>query len=732
MKQVTQRLRNGRIEVLDVPPPTLLPHGLLVQVRASVLSAGTEASKVRTGRQNLLAKARSRPDQARQVVEKARRDGLGATIAAVRARLDQPEALGYSAAGVVLAAGAHVGELAPGDRVACGGGGYASHADIDYVPEKLCVRLPDEVGFEDGAFTTIGAIALQSVRQAEARLGERVAVVGLGLVGQLAAQLLKASGCHVVGVDLSDELVRLGIDTGAIDHGVVRSELGQRPPADMTDCDAVIVTAATSSDDPLHLAGVLCRDRGRVVVVGDVGMRLPRASYYGKELQLRLSRSYGPGRYDREYEERGLDYPIGYVRWTEQRNMRAFVDLLASGRIDVRTLVRARVNVEEAADAYERLLASDGSALGIVLHYRDCAVVDGVQQGHPAARRDASGRGSAGTDALRAGVIGAGSFASRVLIPALRETGFSLDAIASANGLTAQAAAQRFSFARADTPTGVIESTEIGLAVIATRHSTHAALAERALRASKAVFVEKPPALSVAELAQLRDARAESGLPLFVGFNRRHAPLAGRMRSHLRTGRAPVEILIRVNAGPLAPDHWLRDPLEGGGRLIGEGCHFVDFACWLAGSWPIAVSCSVPSGDSTATANAFTVSLTFADGSLATILYGALGAAGVAKEYVEAHSDGRSAILDDFRRLVLIDGRRRRRVRSHGQDKGHRAEFAHVRDSLLAGESPAGLDDPLQSMAVTFAAVRAVEEGGTVRPQTLSSLSPEPRTDESP
>ncbi len=724
MKQVSQRLRDGRIEVLDVPVPVLQPHGVLVDIRASVLSPGTEGSKVRTARQSLVAKARARPDQARQVVEKARRDGVRETAATVRARLDQPEALGYSASGTVLAAGREVAELKPGDRVACGGGGYASHAEIDYVPASLCVRLPDEVEFDYGAFGTLGAIAMQGVRQAEARLAERTAVIGLGLVGQLTAQLLRVAGCEVLGIDLDEDLVQLGLDTGALNKGVARARLSRSLASSMPRCDAVIITAATRSDDPVQLAAELSRDRGRVVIVGDVGMRVPRPSYYQKELELRLSRSYGPGRYDREYEERGLDYPIGYVRWTERRNMAAFVHLLAQDRIDVRPLVRARVPVEQAPQAYEKLLTGNGSALAIVLQY-PASASDVTGEPDPLAPRPAQSSISLHQKPipLRAGVIGAGSFASRVLIPALQGAGFSLEAIGSANGLSARSAAERFPFRRVDKPSAILTDPATGLVVIATRHATHAALAQSALRASKAVFVEKPPALTLAELADLRDARAESGLPVFVGFNRRHAPLAHRLRKHVRAHNAPVEVLVRVSAGPLPHDHWLLDPLEGGGRLIGEGCHFVDLVCWLVGSWPIRVSCVVQSRDaSIATANAFSVILTYEDGSLATIVYGAGAAPGVPKEYIEAHSDGRSAILDDFRCLTLFDGSRRHVVRARSQDKGHRAEMASVRDSLLRQQYPAGLDDPLESMAVTLAAVRAAEEGRAVRPLGLASL----------
>src|ERR1022692_515837 len=370
MKQVSLRLRDGRIDVLDVPPPTLTPDGVLIDVRASLLSVGTEKSKVQAGRENLIGKARARPDQARQVIEKARQDGVRQTLQTVRARLDQPTALGYSSAGVVLEVGARVRGLAPGDRVACGGGDHAVHADVVQVPGNLCVPLPDSVSFEGGAFATVGSVAMHGVRQADIRLGERVVVIGLGLVGQLSGQILRAAGCHVVGIDLSDSLLKKALETKAADIAFNRNALNEQElPADVMNSDAVIITAATKSNDPINLAARLCRDRARVVVVGDVSIDVPRAPYYEREIELRLSRSYGPGRYDREYEERGLDYPIGYVRWTEQRNMSSFVELLASDRMAVDDLILERVPVARASEAYERLVSAAGSPLGIVLQY---------------------------------------------------------------------------------------------------------------------------------------------------------------------------------------------------------------------------------------------------------------------------------------------------------------------------------------------------------------------------
>jgi predicted dehydrogenase/threonine dehydrogenase-like Zn-dependent dehydrogenase len=713
MKQVTQRPRDGRIEVLDVPPPVLRPEGVLVDVRASLLSAGTERSTLQVGRQGLLGKARARPDQARAVIDKARRDGVRSAADAVRTRLDRPTGLGYSAAGVVLEVGARVTDLAPGDRVACAGGGHAEHAEIDYVPSNLCARLPDGVSYVEAAFTTVGSVALHGVRQAEVGLGERTVVIGLGLVGQLTCQLLRAAGCRVAGVDVSRRAVDRALSRGVVDAGFVATDLRAAIPPAAAAADAVLITAATRSDDPVALAARLCRDRGRVVVVGDVGMVLPRAAYYEKELEVRLSRSYGPGRYDPLYEEKGLDYPIGYVRWTERRNMAAFVELLASGRIDVRTLVTDTLPVERAPEAYERLLASTESVLGVVLEYGPSTLSPPRQRGRE--RRAAAVAVQWRIDAPQVGLIGAGSFAQRMLIPALSDAGFALRSVASARGLSARTAADRFGFTRVATPDEVLEDPDDDLVVIATRHASHAALAEAALRRGKAVFVEKPPCLDADELQALRTARAFGGGPLTVGFNRRHAPLASAMRDHMRFGGGPIDLLHRVTAGPVVAGHWLDDPDEGGGRLVGEGCHFVDFALWLVGAAPVRVSCTPQPapGEPLAGAQRFSIAVTFDDGSSAVVVYTTAGAPRLAKERVEAHAAGRSAILDDFRSLTLYAGSTRRRTGSRRRDKGHAAQMRQLR-AELRGERPAVAPDPLTSMAVTLAALRSAESGAAV------------------
>lgn len=704
MKQVSLRLRDGHVEVVDVPPPTGTPYTMLVDVRASLLSTGTERSRLEAAREGPIGKARARPDQARQVLVKVQQDGLRETVKAVKTKLDQPVALGYSAAGVVMSVGSRVRDFGPGDRVACCGGEHAVHADIISVPGNLCVRLPEEVDFDAGAFAAVSSVAMHGVRQADVRIGERVAVIGLGLIGQLTGQVLRAAGCHVVGVDvdglLVDEACRLRSASVAYRRDAIHPG---HIPAQATDCDAVIVTAATRSADPLELAAALLRDRGRVVVVGDARLEVPRNPYYEREIELRFSRSYGPGRYDREYEERGLDYPIGYVRWTAQRNMSAFLDLVAQGRIDVHGLISERIPVERARDAYERLAANAASPLGLVLEY-------GRSE-----RLDASRPRSAWAPAAlnpKVNVVGAGSFAQRVLVPNLKKGGLSLGAIASANGLSAKSAADRFGFVAVTTPQDAVSDPEAELVVIATRHGSHASLAQAALRSGKAVFVEKPPCLTDDELDAVRAARAESGRPLFVGFNRRHAPFAIALRNHVRESQAPIELIYRISAQALPPEHWLNDPEEGGGRLLGEGCHFIDFARWAIGTRPSSVACVATArlGASIASAQRFAVTLGFADGSLATILYGVEGSQLVPKEYVEAHSGGRSAIIHDYRMLTLYDRRGRPRRRKARQDKGHAAQFAALISALTS--PPATGLDPLDSMHTTLQAQAAAMAGG--------------------
>jgi predicted dehydrogenase len=570
------------------------------------------------------------------------------------------------------------------------------------------------VSFEEGAFATVGAIAMHGVRQAEVSLGERVAVIGMGLVGQLAGCLLRAAGCTAIGIDVDAETLRLAEDLGCVDRAFPRSAFSpSSTPTEATDCDAILITAATSSNDPVALAARLARDRGRVVVVGDIGLQIPRAPYYEKEIDVRLSRSYGPGRYDREYEERGLDYPMGYVRWTERRNMEAFVRLVADGQVPVSRLITQRVEIDDAPVAYDQLLGTGKSPLGVILTY------PGSTDAAPERASETGVKARPEADPQRVSVIGAGSFSRRVLIPGLIDSGFTPTSIASAGGLSAKAAAERFPFDRAATAEEIARGDGAGLVAIATRHGSHAELAAKVLRTGRSVFVEKPPCLTWEELSDLRLAREEGGGVLTVGFNRRYAPMSAEIRKHLDPTGHPKEILIRVAAGRLPEDSWILDPQDGGGRLLGEGCHFVDLACWLVNALPVRIACTVrsPVGQPLVVAQGFSLTLEFPGGSTAVILYTSENAQGVAKEYIEVHSGGRSAVVDDFRRLTLCDGKHRRRSGARRQDKGHKPQFASLRGTLMSLDGKID-PDPLDTMAMTLTALESAECGTSRTPRS--------------
>ena len=707
MRQVARRLKDGSLDLVEVPDPAPGPGAVSVRVEASVLSAGTERATLDVARKGLVAKARARPDQARQVVERMRQDGVRSTVNLVRQRLEELGPLGYSAAGVVIEAGPETRGLSPGDRVAIAGGGFASHAEVDVVPSLLCARVPDGVEPEDAAFATVGAVALNGFRRAELQVGSTVAVIGLGLIGQLAVRIARAAGCRVLAVDLSRELVELARSAGA--EAVVRSELetGSRWEAS---ADAVLVCAATDSSDPALLAASLARDRGRVVIVGDVRMELPRAPFYDKELELRLSRSYGPGRYDPSYELHGLDYPIGHVRWTEQRNMSAFLELVADGKLAPSELVTHRFAFAEAESAFE-LLQSGAPVVGIVLRYAENGAKE-RRADAPPRRRVAPARGPR----ARVGLIGAGSFATGTLIPGLREAGLELVAIASASGLSAESARRQFGFesAHADADE-VIERDDLDLVAIATRHESHAQIAARALEAGRAVYVEKPLALDADGLRRVREAQRRTGAPLVVGFNRRFAPLA----AELRRLSGPRLMAYRVNAGPLPSDHWTNDLARGGGRLKGEGCHFIDFLCDQAAGDPLTVSAhgftSRPDLPLAATDN-FSVEIRFDDGGVGTLHYAADAPTGPGKERFEMSSPGVYAEIEDYRRGRIWRGRHRARLRGGRQDKGFAAQFKFLAELARGRVEPPSPESFWLSCLATLAAARSLETG---RPEVV-------------
>jgi polar amino acid transport system substrate-binding protein len=713
MKQLLQNLKTGEGLVADVPAPVAQPGRVLVRAAASLVSAGTERAFVELGRKSLLGKAKERPDLVGKVLEKVKSEGLLSTLQSVREKLDESHALGYSAAGTVVEVGEGVTEFRAGDRVACAGTGYAAHAELLSVPKNLCVRLPDNVDFETAAFATLGAIALQGVRLAEPTLGESVVVIGLGLIGQLAAQLLKANGCRVFGVDLDGskvELARsLGLDDGCVAGAGVKQAVSKWSRG--RGADAVLLTAATQSDEPVELAGEISRLRGRVVAVGLVGMNVPRAAYFQRELTLRVSMSYGPGRYDPEYEERGHDYPLPYVRWTEGRNLEAFLDLAAAGALQTAPLVTHRFRIEDAARAYQLISPGGGEPyLAVLINYDAAREIE-----RNVANKISNLKSQISNSQVRVGMVGAGDYARRMLLPHFRGEGVEFVSIATASGVTARDVGGRYGFARfVSGAEEVLAEEGVNLLVIATRHDTHAGLARRGLERGLDVFVEKPLALDDEELDSLLEAAARSRGRLTVGFNRRFSPHAGEAREFFKGRRGPLSILYRVNAGRVPRTHWTQDAREGGGRIRGEVCHFVDFMQYLTGSHVERVYAeSVSSDDREGTDDdSVFVTLKFADGSNGTIAYLAEGDRALPKERVEVFGQGRTFVIEDYRAAASYAAGRETRAKLRAQDKGQREEVRAVCAALRrGGPAPIPLADLANTTRATFRILDSLRTG---------------------
>lgn len=736
MKQVLQNLRSGKVEVADVPAPAVRPAHLLVRTAATLISPGTERMLVEFGQAGLLGKARSQPDKVRQLVTKIRTDGVRPALDAVSSRFDEPLPLGYSNVGRVVAVGAGVTGFAAGQRVLTNG----PHAEVVCVPATLAAAVPDQVDDESASFGVLGAIALNGVRLLEPTLGESFAVVGLGLLGLLSVQLLRAHGCRVLAIDVDAQRCALARSLGADAVCVARDADPVRAAHEHAagrGTDGVLITATAKDSAIVRQAAAMCRKRGRIVLVGVVGLELERAAFYEKELSFRVACSYGPGRYDPSYEAEGNDYPLGFVRWTAARNFEAVLDALARGTMDVRPLISRRVPVVGAEQAYDAILG-DRTALGVVLQYPQAlpgatpeasrvATLD--RHAHDARAKDRShvGRERAVRDVRVAtrpspgsvpvvGVIGAGQFARQVLLPAIQATGAHIAAVASAGGVSCLHAARKFGASEATTDVArILESREIDTVFIATRHDSHASLAARALEAGKNVFVEKPLAIDAAGLAHVAAAHASApDARLMVGFNRRFAPCAVRARELLAGRSEPIAIGMTINAGALPASHWTRDPEIGGGRIVGEACHFVDLALFLAGS-PIVAATAVPQGGrpgAPGSADGATLCLTFADRSVATIAYWTNGPRSLAKERIEVFSEGRALVIDNWRGLRGHDWPGVKRDWSwRGQDKGHRAEVAAFLGAIERGEpSPIAYQD-LESVTRTCSTLAGASTG---------------------
>jgi predicted dehydrogenase len=674
MKQVVQPVSGGPVEVLDVPCPAIGPTEVLVRTVASVISPGTERAVTTLAQSSLLAKARARPDLVRQVARKARAEGLAATAQAVRSKLASDVPLGYSAAGLALEVGAAVDGIAPGQLVATGGAGLASHAEFQAVPGLLCAVVPDAVPAQDAAFATLASIPLHGLRLAGVGPGSKVAVLGLGLIGQLAARLAMASGCDVAGIDpgeyARETAARSGVlaldETGnGTTEAILRWSRGRG-------ADAVLVCAADSSAAPMSRAPALCRDRACVVMVGDVGMPPQRTPFYERELSLLFARSYGPGRYEPSYEAWGVDYPAGQVRWTEGRNQEAVLDLLAAGRLRVDDLVTQTFGIEGADAAYRLLEERTEPCLAIRLSYPAGAVANEPIRLRP--------RVAEGTAEPGVGWIGAGAFSTGTLLPAFRQAGFArFVAVATASGVSARRAAERHGFEQAVTgASAVIDDPDVGVVVIATPHDTHEELSGRALAAGRDVWCEKPLALSLAGLDEVEKAWRGSGRQLTLGFNRRWAPAVRAARQALAGVQGPKVVVYRVAAGRVPEGHWYLDRRQGG-RLLGEVCHFVDTAQALVGA-DIEDATGLLSGEASQGNDGVAVALRFADGSVASIAYGSTPPV-AGKERIEVLAGSHQVIIDDFR-SVLVDGRTRWKGRP---DKGHRAHAAAFRQAVQVG-----------------------------------------------
>ena len=705
MKQLLQNLRTGEATVAEVPVPVAQPGRLLVRTAASLISAGTERALTELGQKSLLGKARERPELIGKVWEKVKTEGIAQALEGVRDKLDQSHAVGYSAAGIVIECGKDITDFRAGDRVACAGTDYASHAEVISVPRNLCVRLPENLSFAEGAFGTVGAIALQGVRLAEPTLGESVVVIGLGLVGQLTVQLLKANGCRVFGIDIDEARIQLALASGA-DAGCIPDEANEKVMAWSRGrgADACIITAATTSDQPIELAGEISRLKGRVVAVGLVGMNVPRNVYYQRELTLKVSLSYGPGRHDPDYEERGHDYPVAYVRWTEGRNLEAFLDLLAAGKIDVKPLITHRFPIDDAPNAYQLISGKlHENYLAVVLEY-DAEADVGRRIENRAATNKATPAGQVGI-----GLIGAGGYAQKVLLPHFKTAGAEFCSIASASGVSARDVGTKFGFARfLSDAQSVIDDDEANLIVIATRHGSHGELAKRALDAGKHVFVEKPLALNDAGLDEVLDAAARSEGQLLVGFNRRFSPLAVKAKEAFANRQAPLSIVYRVNAGRVPREHWTQDATEGGGRIIGEVCHFIDLMQFLTGGLPKSVYAEsvIGQGNIIGEDSVF-ITVQFAEGSNGVIAYLAEGDSSLSKEHIEIFGEGKTFVIEDFRSAKLYAGGREKKETLRQQDKGQ-AEETRVACAVVADGTPAPIT--LQELEATTRATFRIRD----------------------
>ncbi len=680
MRQLIQNMKSGQLTIEEMPEPLLTERSVLVRNVFSVISAGTEKSKIDLGKKNLLQKALARPDLVKQVWKKLKTEGLAKTYHTVNAKLEMPSPLGYSAAGIVEEVGVYVEGIMPGDRVACGGAGYANHAEFIVVPANLVVKIPDNVSLEEASFTTIGSIALQGARLAQPLLGELFLVLGLGLIGQIASQILMANGCQVLAYDPDPSKRKLAQEFGCI---VAENETQLQALADSHThhhgLDGALICAATSSNGPIELCAEILRSKARVVIVGVVGMNIPREPYFKKEISVVISRSYGPGRYDPHYEEGGLDYPYDYVRFTEKRNMESFLDLVSANKIQLKPLITHRFKFSQAIEAYDVLeKPAEHRFLGIVLAYEELSKKEKPTQLKQSLEK-VPGK-------INISFLGCGNYAMSNVLPVLNaHANVKLQCVLSASGRTAENVAKKFGFAASVNQVEEVFSQNTDVVFIMTRHHNHAELTSQALEAGKHVFVEKPLAISLLQFEEVKEVLARySQAHFLIGFNRRFSPLTQEVNKFFSSTRNPKMINIRVNAGRLPADSWILQTEIGGGRIVGELCHFVDLASALCASAPIKVmaTCVPDSSKSVLLQDNVQVTLQMMDGSVANIIYTSDGSTTMPKEYIEVFCGGRSAVIDDFRQAHLFSEKTKKTIKLSKQDKGQQAMLNQFLQSL--------------------------------------------------
>lgn len=699
MKQILQNYKTGELSVSEVPEPTVAQGYLIVRNNFSLISAGTERSTVDMAKKNLVGKAKERPDLVKKVFEQVKKNGVTDTLKMVMNRLDATAALGYSSVGIVEEVGSGCTGFKKDDLVACAGQNYASHADVIKVPKNLCVKVPQGVEPQQAAYVTMGAIALQGIRQAEPKLGDTVAVIGLGLLGQLTVQMLAANGCHVIASDFDADKLKLAKEAGAaaaVNSADLQKEIDYQ--TNEQGADIVIITASTKSNDPIAQAGDVCRKKGSVVVVGAVGMSVPRDTYYAKELDLKLSMSYGPGRYDTSYEEKGIDYPYHYVRWTENRNMAAFLQLVQTNKIDLTKLTTHKFLIQDALSAYQLIEENSEPYLGILLDYSESK-----RDEKPIIELKAVNE-----KRVMLGLLGAGNHVKDMLMPHIvASKNFAVSAICSGTGVNAKALGDKFgaSFITTDY-TEVVKNDAVNSVLIGSRHDLHGEMVLAAIKNNKHVFVEKPLCLTHEELEEVSSAReANPNSRIMVGFNRRFSSHAEKIKSFVKKINEPIVMSYRVNAGKIPKEHWIQDLEVGGGRIIGEACHFIDFMMFVCDAAPKQVSAvSVSKSGDAISEDESIITIAFEDGSIGTLIYVAGGAKTVSKERFELFGGGKSVIMDNFMKTTFHTHSSSTTHKTSKMDKGFKQEIAALEEMITNGVEPMSFEE-IQS--VTLACLEA-------------------------